>query len=226
MATEYFMSSSGAVVRLKSDMHSWTENVVYLNICYKCQKQFVGETECPMNLRMNGHHDDWRHCRFERSRVAERFCSSEHNFLSHGSVCCIDHNGLVQEILQELLDPSPEHWGLMVSTKETNQYTVKKSYSVLNECYVSVLYSRNNLTGWLYILLRSRLCTDTQGTFPWTRWCIWNRLGLRPTSFYNTFIPDMSLLLLLRCSTHPVYSTSLNCTQSMCSRRTLSNIFT
>ena len=33
------------------------------------------------NLRTNGHHEDWKHCRFERSPVAQHFRSSEHYFL-------------------------------------------------------------------------------------------------------------------------------------------------
>lgn len=85
-------SSSGAIVKLRHDTNCITENVVYLISCSKCEKQYVGETKGPLNKRMNGHRDDWRHRRFERSPVAEHFCSSEHDFLSHASVCCIDHN--------------------------------------------------------------------------------------------------------------------------------------
>ena len=36
--------------------------------------------------------DDWKHCMFERSPVAEHFRSTEHDFLKHASVCCIDHS--------------------------------------------------------------------------------------------------------------------------------------
>ena len=50
------------------------------------------ETKGPLNLRMNGHRDDWKHSRFERSPVAEHFRSTEHDFLKHASVCCIDHS--------------------------------------------------------------------------------------------------------------------------------------
>ena len=67
-------------------------NVVYLISCCKCQKQYVGETKGLLNLRMNGHRDDWKHCRFERSPVAEHFRSTEHDFLKHASVCCIVHS--------------------------------------------------------------------------------------------------------------------------------------
>ena len=70
-------SSSGAVVKLKCDTNCKTANVVYLISCCKCQKQYVGKTKGPLNLRMNGHRDDWKHCRFERSPVAEHFRSTE-----------------------------------------------------------------------------------------------------------------------------------------------------
>ena len=43
-------------------------------------------------IRMNGHRDDWRHKRFERSPTAEHFCLQGHDFLSHASVCCLESN--------------------------------------------------------------------------------------------------------------------------------------
>ena len=92
LGTQTVKSSSGAVVMLKCDTNCKTANVVYLISCCKCQKQYVGETKGPLNLRMNGHRDDWKHCRFERSPVAEHFRSTEHDFLKHTSVCCIDHS--------------------------------------------------------------------------------------------------------------------------------------
>ena len=55
--------------------------------CGKRGKQYVGETKGPLNIRMNGHKDDWRHKRFDRSPTAEHFC-----FLSHASVCCLESN--------------------------------------------------------------------------------------------------------------------------------------
>ena len=69
-----------------------TTNVVYLITCTKCGKQYVGETGDHVNQRMNGHRDDWKHKRFERSPVAEHFCSPEHDFLNHATLCCLDHN--------------------------------------------------------------------------------------------------------------------------------------
>ena len=38
------------------------------------------------------HRDDWKHKRFERSPVAELFCSPEHDFLNQATLCCLDHN--------------------------------------------------------------------------------------------------------------------------------------
>ena len=85
-------SSSGARVKLKGDTNCRTQNVVYLISYGKCGKQYVGETKGPLNIRMNGHRDDWRHKRFERSPTAEHFCLQGHDFLSHASVCCLESN--------------------------------------------------------------------------------------------------------------------------------------
>ena len=85
-------SSSGATVGLRQKTDCTTENVVYLISCSSCNKQYVGETKGPLNKRMNGHRDDWRHRRFERSPTAEHFHSADHDFLSHASVCCLEHN--------------------------------------------------------------------------------------------------------------------------------------
>ena len=77
---------------LKCNTSCKTTNVVYLITCTKCGKQYVGETDDHVNQRMNGHRDDWKHKRFERSPVAEHFCSPEHDFLNHATLCCLDHN--------------------------------------------------------------------------------------------------------------------------------------
>ena len=59
-------SSSGTSVRPRQNTDCTTENVVYLISSSSCNKQYVGETKGPLNKRMNGHQDDWRHRRFER----------------------------------------------------------------------------------------------------------------------------------------------------------------
>ena len=66
-------SSSGATVRPRQNTDCTTENIVYLISCSSCNKQYVRETKGPLNKRMNGHPDDWRHRRFERSPTAEHF---------------------------------------------------------------------------------------------------------------------------------------------------------
>ena len=59
LGTQTVKSSSGAVRKLKCDKNFKTANDVYLISCWKCQKQYVGETKGPLNLGMNGHRDDW-----------------------------------------------------------------------------------------------------------------------------------------------------------------------
>ena len=85
-------SSSRATVRLRQNTDCTTENVVYLLSCSSCNKQYEGGNKGPSNKRMNGHRDDWRHHRFERSPTAVHFHSADHDFLSHASVCCLEHN--------------------------------------------------------------------------------------------------------------------------------------
>ena len=41
---------------------------------------------------MNGHRSDWTKRRFQRSPVAEHFHLQNHDFNSHVSLCCIDHD--------------------------------------------------------------------------------------------------------------------------------------
>ena len=74
---------------LSDEEHNSSSAVVKLKCDTNCN---VGETKGPLNLRMNGHRDDWKHSRFERSPVAEHFGATEHDFLKHASVCCIDHS--------------------------------------------------------------------------------------------------------------------------------------
>ena len=90
--TQIRKSVSGSVIKLRCNTSCKTTNVVYLITCNKCGKQYVGETSDHVNQRMNGHRDDWKHKRFERSPVPEHFCSPEHDFLNHATLCCLDHN--------------------------------------------------------------------------------------------------------------------------------------
>ena len=84
--------SSGARAKLKSDNNCRTQNLVYLISCGKSGKQHIELTKGSLNIRMNGHRDDWKHKRFERSSVSEHFCLSGHDFTSDVAICCLDSN--------------------------------------------------------------------------------------------------------------------------------------
>ena len=90
--TQIAKSASGAIIKLRCNTSCKTTNLVYLITCTKCEKQYVGETGDHVSQRMNGHRDEWKHKRFERSPVAEHFCSPEHAFLNHAKFCWLDHN--------------------------------------------------------------------------------------------------------------------------------------
>ena len=90
--TQIVKTASGAAIKLRYNFNCKTTNVVYFITCTKCGKQSVSDRDVHVNQRMNGHRDDWKHKRLERSPVAEHFCSPEHDFLNHASLCCLDHN--------------------------------------------------------------------------------------------------------------------------------------
>ena len=56
-----------------------TSNIVYLIECRKCNKQYVGETENPLHLRMNGHRSDY-YRKLSDKPVAEHFNTIGHTF--------------------------------------------------------------------------------------------------------------------------------------------------
>ena len=90
--TQIAKSSSGASVKLKRQTNCKSANVIYLITCIQCGKQYVGETKRALNERMNGHRSDWTKRRFQRSPVTEHFHLQNHDFNSHVSLCCIDHD--------------------------------------------------------------------------------------------------------------------------------------
>ena len=100
-------SFSVATVTLGQNTDCTTENCVYLLSCSSYNKQYVGETKGPLKKRMNGHHDDWRHRRFERSPTVEHFYSADHDFLRHASVCCLEHN---KEWSDSTRKPRESYW--------------------------------------------------------------------------------------------------------------------
>ena len=56
-----------------------TKNIVYLIECRKCKKQYIGETENPLQLRMNGHRSDY-YRKLPDKPVAEHFNTTGHSF--------------------------------------------------------------------------------------------------------------------------------------------------
>ena len=56
-----------------------TKNIVYLIECRKCQKQYIGETENPLHIRMNGHRSDY-YRKLPDKPVAEHFNLIGHSF--------------------------------------------------------------------------------------------------------------------------------------------------
>ena len=56
------------------------------------ENSMSGKTKGPLNIRMNGHREDRRHKRFERSPIGKHFFSSGGDFISRASVCCLDSN--------------------------------------------------------------------------------------------------------------------------------------
>ena len=66
-------------------------NIVYLIECLKCKKQYVGETENALHLRMNGHRSDY-YRKLADKPVAAHFNEPCHSF-EHLSVMVIEQMG-------------------------------------------------------------------------------------------------------------------------------------
>ena len=147
--TQIAKSASRAIIKLRCNTSCKTTKVVYLIISTKCRKQYIGETGDHVNQQRNGHRDDWKHKRFERSPVAEHFCSPEHDFLNHAALCCLNHNPewtdrtkktreRQRERESALLDPTTEH--SMVSIRATgggNQSSLVRACESLWEMFCS-----------------------------------------------------------------------------------------
>ena len=60
-----------------AEAYAWVTRVTVISasdrvsdLLWQVWKAVFGETKGPLNIRMNGHRDDWRHKRFERSPTA------------------------------------------------------------------------------------------------------------------------------------------------------------
>ena len=70
---------TGVEFRARTTADCKTSNVVYLIECRKCKKQYVGETENPLHLRLNGHRSDY-YRRLPDKPVGMHFNTSGHTF--------------------------------------------------------------------------------------------------------------------------------------------------
>ena len=57
--TEFTSAVTGVNFNARVTANCRTSNIVYLIQCRKCKMQYVGETENPLHLRMNGHRSDY-----------------------------------------------------------------------------------------------------------------------------------------------------------------------
>ena len=70
---------TGERFRARVTAHCRTKNIVYLIECQRCKEQYVGETENPLHLRMNGHRSDYFR-KLSNEHVAEHFNTIGHSF--------------------------------------------------------------------------------------------------------------------------------------------------
>ena len=70
---------TGEKFRARVTANCRTKNIVYLIECRKCRKQYIGETENPLHLRMNGHRSDY-YRKLSDKPVAEHFNTTGHSF--------------------------------------------------------------------------------------------------------------------------------------------------
>jgi len=70
--------TTGQTYRVRAAFTCKTRNVVYMIQCKKCGLQYVGETENPLHIRMNGHRSDIRTKKLEKP-VASHFNQPDHS---------------------------------------------------------------------------------------------------------------------------------------------------
>ena len=75
---EFESSVTGKIYQVKATANCKSRNVVYVIECKRCKKQYVGETENALHIRMNGHRSDIKHQRLEKP-VAKHFNSKDHS---------------------------------------------------------------------------------------------------------------------------------------------------
>ena len=71
-------SVTGKMYSIKASANCRTANVVYVIECTKCNKQYVGEMENALHIRMNSHRSDIKHP-YLKKPVAARFNPEGHS---------------------------------------------------------------------------------------------------------------------------------------------------
>ena len=79
MGTRFTSATTGERFYAKATANCKSKNVIYLIECNKCGKQYVGETENALHLRMNGHRSDYNR-KLPDKPVAVHFNSVGHTF--------------------------------------------------------------------------------------------------------------------------------------------------
>ena len=69
--------STGRTYNIRSEVTCRSSNLVYLISCKKCGLQYIGETQQPLHVRMNGHRSDIRTRKTEKP-IAAHFCQPDH----------------------------------------------------------------------------------------------------------------------------------------------------
>ena len=77
--TTFESARTGEKFRAHVTANCRIKNMVYLIECRKCRKQYIGETENPLHLRMNGHRSDY-YRKLSDKPVVEHFNTISHSF--------------------------------------------------------------------------------------------------------------------------------------------------
>ena len=70
--------STGEMFEVRVRASCKSSNIISLNICRRCGKQYLGETGQELHCRINNHHHDITYWRTEDSPVTEHFNSLAH----------------------------------------------------------------------------------------------------------------------------------------------------
>ena len=77
--TTFESARTGEKFRARVTTNCRTKNIVYLIECRKCRKQYIGETDNPLHLRMNSHRSDY-YRKLSDKPVAKHFNTIGYSF--------------------------------------------------------------------------------------------------------------------------------------------------